>query len=736
MTIASVYDIERMLAGLNDQQHQAVITTEGPVLVIAGAGSGKTRVLTTRVAYLIANGIPPDRILAMTFTNKAADELRERLAHLCDSWAARRVWAGTFHSIFARLLRRNAEILGFTPSFTIYDDDDSLSLIRRLLKEHNIPPSELSPQLVRNVISRAKNDIRYPEDFAQLATNPRERRIATLYHAYQRALRSANAMDFDDLLLNMIDLLQSSDDVLQLYQNLFSYLHVDEYQDTNRAQYRVLQLLGAGHANIFAVGDDAQSIYSWRGARIENIFEFQRDFPNHILIRLEQNYRSTQVILDAANAVIAHNRQQISKRLWTAVSGGEPIAISSYWDEAEEAAGIVNIITQLRQQNTIARWADVAVLYRINAHSQLLEDEFRRAGIPYRIIGGISFYKRKEIKDALAYLRLLLNAQDNEAFLRIVNEPPRGIGQATLTHLHQWAERHQRSLLEAAMCADQLGSIARQKQQILAALAMLITSTAQRLESMPLGETIHTFFEQTGLLSYYRSQSGDEALERYENIARLIADISEYAAALEHIGERPTLADYLQRVALLTSADEATTGDAVQLMTLHAAKGLEFPVVIIAGLVEGLLPLIRSSTTEHDRQEERRLFYVGLTRAQHRVMLTYPRHRAPFGIPEPTKPSSFLKELPPELLDADRPEDLAAVPAVTLTTGTLRNSKQPGNGTTTRYRPGMRVEHPTFGEGIIERVEGRGHDAKLTVHFVTIGTKLLLARYAPLHIRE
>jgi DNA helicase-2/ATP-dependent DNA helicase PcrA len=732
-----VQNLERLLVGLNEQQRQAVTTLDGPVLVIAGAGSGKTRVLTTRVAYLIANGIPPERILAMTFTNKAADELRHRIAELCDPISARRVWAGTFHSIFARLLRRNAELLGFTPQFTIYDDDDSLSLVRRLLKEHNIPQTELSPQAVRSMISRAKNDQIYPDQYAAMARTPRERQVATLYHYYQRALRTANAMDFDDLLLNMIDLLEHSDEVLQLYQSLFAYLHVDEYQDTNRAQYYALKLLAGAHRNLFAVGDDAQSIYSWRGARIENIFEFQRDFPEHVLIRLEQNYRSTQVILNAANAVITHNRQQIPKQLWTAQRGGNPICLACYWDEADEAAGIVRTLEQLRHDGALRQWSDAAILYRINAQSQLLEEACRRAEIPYRIVGGISFYKRKEIKDALAYLRLLVNPSDEEAFLRIVNEPPRGVGEATLEHVRRWAAQQQCSLVHAAAHAHQISTIARQKQSTLAALALLVEKTIARLQTEPLDQVVLEYLEQTGLLGYYQAQATEEALDRYENIARLIADIAEYRAAMEESEQAPSLADYMQRVSLLTSADDPIDGgDALLLMTLHAAKGLEFPVVVIAGLVEGLLPLIRATTTERDREEERRLFYVGITRAKEQLVLTYVRNRTAFGRLEPAQPSSFLDELPEELLEGDMPTKAVRSSHERLRTGIAPASPPSNGGSAVRYRTGMHVLHPTFGPGVIEGIEGRGADARLHVRFSNGGIKVLVARFAPLNIVE
>lgn len=730
-------NIERILDQLNPEQRQAVTTTEGPVLVIAGAGSGKTRVLTARVAYLIASGIPPERIVAMTFTNKAADELRHRIATLCDAWSARRVWAGTFHSIFARLLRRNAEHLGFSPNFTIYDEDDSLALIRRLLKEQNIDSKELPPQAVRSAISRAKNDLVVPEEYAQRAGTPRERHIATIYHLYQRALRRADAMDFDDLLVNMIDLLASSDELLQLYQDLFHYIHVDEYQDTNSAQYEVLKLLAGGHRNLFAVGDDAQSIYSWRGARIENIFDFQRDFPEHVLIRLEQNYRSTQVILDAANALIGNNQQQIPKKLWTARSGGEPIRVASFWDELDEASGIVRYAEELRARGSVAAWSEIAVLYRINAQSQAIEDEFRRAQIPYRIIGGISFYKRKEIKDALAYLRLLLNPNDEEAFLRIVNEPPRGIGQATLGHLQRWAREHHQSLLSAAQQARSIVAIAKQKQLVLEQLGALVARTTALLGTLPLGELVHQYLDTVGLLGYYRSQSTEEALDRFENLARLIADITQYSVQAAESSTDASLAEYMQHVSLLTSVDEATTGDAVQLMTLHAAKGLEFPVVIIAGLNEGLLPLLRATTTERDNAEERRLFYVGITRARERLLLTYARNRSRFGLMEGSLPSRFLGELPQELLDADRPDELRRTSSRGLLAG-LPHAEQrmqhrsTGNG----FRPGQRVLHPAFGSGTVERVEGRGADAKVRVRFDVVGSKLLLVRYAPLELME
>jgi len=729
----SVNTLEHLLSELNPEQRHAVTTTEGPVLVIAGAGSGKTRVLTARVAYLISSGIPPERIVAMTFTNKAADELRQRIAILCDQWAARRVWAGTFHSIFARLLRRNAENIGFTPNFTIYDDDDSLALIRRILKEQNIDAKELSPQSVRSAISHAKNTMIVPEEYQRRATTPRERHIATVYHLYQRALRRADAMDFDDLLLNMIDLLASSPDQLEHHQQLFHYIHVDEYQDTNSAQYEVLKLLAGGHRNLFAVGDDAQSIYSWRGARIENIFDFQRDFPEHVLIRLEQNYRSTQVILDAANAIIARNQQQIPKKLWTARLGGQPIRVLSTWDELDEAASIVRVADELRSSGTIADWSDIAVLYRINAQSQVLEDAFRRAKIPYRIIGGISFYKRKEIKDALSYMRLLLNPNDEEAFLRIVNEPPRGIGQATLEHLERWAREHHQSLLAAATRARSITTIAKQKQIVLEQLGSIITRTAATLGTVPLGELVHQYLDTVGLLLFYRNQSTEEALDRFENIARLIADITQYEAHAAEHGSEPSLAEYMQHVSLLTSVDETATGDAVQLMTLHAAKGLEFPVVIIAGVVEGLLPLVRTTTTERDHAEERRLFYVGITRAREHLILTYSRNRSRFGLSEGALPSQFLADLPRELLDADNPDDLRRTRVRGLTAGLPRQQCDlEENGSGHRFHQGQRVVHPAFGSGIVERVEGRGADTKVLVRFDVVGTKLLLVRYAPL----
>ncbi len=718
--------VEELLSQLNPQQREAVTYGDGPLLIIAGAGSGKTRVLTYRIAYLLWRGVRAEHVLALTFTNKAAEEMRERLFGLVEPERARQLWMGTFHSIFARILRLEAPRLGYTPDYTIYDTEDSTGLLRTLLRQMGIGNHVLDPAAARHQISHLKNRMCSWQEFAASARTPRERLLAELYRAYEEQLRANNAMDFDDLLLNTIRLFQAHPDVLARYQERFRYIFVDEYQDTNRAQYVALQLLAARYRNLCVVGDDAQSIYRWRGADIRNILDFQRDYPDARLIRLEQNYRSTQRILAAADALIRHNQQQIPKRLWTANPEGELIRLLICADERDEAAQVLQHIQRELDSGTPA--GEIAVLYRTNAQSQPLEEALRRARIPYVLVGGISFYQRKEIKDALAYLRLLLNPADMVSWMRVINEPPRGIGAATLEQLRQALQQHNLGFLEVLEHADTLlTGIRRSARENLQALAALIQRYREALHSnaMPLDLLALEYLEATGLLALYRQDEQEQ--ERYMNLERLIATLSEYVQSTP----APSLREYLQQVALMSESEQLLeSSDAVTLMTLHAAKGLEFSVVFITGLEQGLLPLARATESREELEEERRLLYVGMTRARERLYLSYAQHRWRWGESILCRPSDFLQELPPELLEPI-PSPTAA-PGVPLQSA-LRASASESMEEDGLY-PGARVRHPVFGVGTVEALSGSGANRRAVVRFPHIGRKLLLLRYARLQL--
>ncbi len=715
-------DPEQLLAQLNPQQRQAVVCTEGPLLVLAGAGSGKTRVLTYRIAYLIAQGVAPQHILALTFTNKAAGEMRERVEQLLSA-AIRLPWIGTFHSIFARLLRQQAEKLGYTSAFTIYDEQDSRSVVREILDHLRISPKEYSPERIAALISRAKNAMISWQEFARKVRNPVEEVAAQVYQLYEQRLRQNNAMDFDDLLLNMIHLLEHFPDVLQHYQQQFQYILVDEYQDTNAAQFRVLSLLAQSHRNLCVVGDDAQSIYGWRGADITNILEFQKHFPDATVIRLEQNYRSTQTILDAANAVIQHNRHQLKKKLWTEHQQGEPITVLEAYDERDEAEKIIGFIEDEVRKGR--QYQEIAVLYRINALSQVLEESFRRRGIPYQIVSGLSFYRRKEVKDTLAYLRLLVNPQDQSSLLRIINEPNRGIGRKTLEVVRQIAAQRRQPLftvLAEGATIDALGSRAK---RAIANFVDMVRFYQQQLQQTALPEVARRYIEATGLLAYYQSKGGEEAYEREQNIQRVLDHIAEYAQ--QH--PEATLEEYLQEMALVESLDEADMeADRVNMLTLHAAKGLEFPVVCIVAMEKSIFPLPRSYQEPKELEEERRLFYVGITRAKHKLYLSYARYRFQRGQRLPTLPSPFLQEIPEHLVQFQSDRQTATARRF----GSERKSSPPPDRSP--YRTGMKVKHPVFGVGTILGKRYAGDREILVVSFRRQGIKSLVPEYARLEI--
>ncbi len=739
----------RILEGLNPVQRQAVQTTEGPVLIIAGPGSGKTRTLTHRIAYLMAAGrARPHQILALTFTNKAAREMMARIERLVGSEAARYIWMGTFHSIFARILRREGHRIGYTPDFSIYDTDDAERLLRELMPRYQIDPRQYSPRTIRHLISSAKNQMIGPEAYARLVASPVQEKAARLYGPYQEALRKANALDFDDLLLKPIELFEQHPDVLQQYQERWRYLHIDEYQDTNRAQYVLARKLAEAHRNLCVVGDDAQSIYAFRGADIGNILSFQRDYPDATVIRLEQNYRSTRRILKLAEAIIRNNRDQLEKQLWTENPEGDPIVLIEALSERDEAQKIEQRIRDLHVRYGYA-FRDFAVLYRTNAQSRSLEEALRRGGIPYRVVGSLSFYQRKEIKDVLAYLRLLVNPHDAASLQRVINYPARGIGQRTLETLMDYARQHGLSLWQTLERVDVVGLPAR-AQKAVQAFHFLIARHAAQMDAMPVDELVRSLLQESGLFEELRREGTPEALARWENMQELLNAIAEYVAMA---GEQATLSGFLQEVALLTDLDEMPEDNRVTLMTLHASKGLEFPVVFITGLEEGLFPLAQATQDRRDLEEERRLFYVGVTRAQRHLFLCYARSRYRYGEQQPSVRSRFLEELDTDVIVTEaglpfrRGEVVERKPRagryVELDPHYYRKPLPQGSASAGRRRvvydeeageivPGARVEHPMFGEGKVLTLEGQGEQARAVVFFPEVGQKKLVLKFARL----
>ena len=745
-----------MLEALNPEQRRAVEHFEGPCLVLAGAGSGKTRVLTTRVCHLVMkHGVPPDRILAVTFTNKAAQEMRERVVSMLGG-APKGIWMSTFHALGARLMRRHAPVLGWTRGFTIRDADQSLREIKKAQKSVDVDPLQCSPRAVRDSISAAKNHLIGVESFRESHGGGRNlfmSRVAVVYGAYQDALKRQDAMDFDDLLVLPVRLLESNPELLRRYRQHFSFILVDEYQDTNRVQFRLLELLAADHRNLMVVGDDDQSIYGWRGADIRNILDFEKTFPGARVVRLEQNYRSTPVILEAADTVIRQNLDRKEKTMRTDLEGGAPITLVEAASEADEARWIVDEIERRMLSNPEYDHLDFAVLYRTNAQSRALEDRFRRRGLPYQIVGGVRFYERREIQDVLAYLRLISNPRDMDAFDRVVNYPRRGIGRTSLDRLAVFARASGVDLFEAAGQAEKVPGIPAGARRGLNEFAGLIRKYAGKVSYQTAGEILAALIEELDLESRLRSE-GPEGRERAENVMELIAAARDFEA--EQVmeldeGDRDAFTDldlFLQHVALVTDLDfHDSVADAVTLMTLHSAKGLEFPVVFISGLEEGLFPLMRAYDEPRLLEEERRLFYVGITRAMERLYMTHARRRRRAGEILYGRLSTFVDAL----------EDGLETKATDLVSGAWtgysrrgregaprKSSRLPGdhadpvdegsgfNQDRPSYLKGERVVHQTFGSGTIVELSGFGRDLKVTVAFDTAGRKKLLVRYAGL----
>ena len=742
------------LDGLNPEQLEATRHFEGPILVLAGAGSGKTRVLTSRVCHLVHHhGVAPNRILAVTFTNKAAGEMRDRITRLLDAEPAG-MWIGTFHAVGARLLRRHADRLGWDRTFSIFDAEQALRLVKNVQESVGLDPKKWSPKAVRNEISNAKNQL--VDATAFVADNEGSfdlfvRTVARVYPEYQKALRSQNAFDFDDLLVKPVELLEAEPTLLERYRDRFAFVLVDEYQDTNRAQFRFVELLSGAHENLMVVGDDDQSIYGWRGADIRNILDFEDAFPSARTVRLERNYRSTQRILDAANHVIAENVDRKGKTLRTERTGGEAISLVEAFDEGDESRWIVDEIESRMRETPGLSYSAIAVLYRTNAQARALEDAFRREGVPYQVVGSVRFYERREIQDVLGYLRLISNPRDQVAFARVINYPRRGIGLTTQEHLARWAAERGISLLEAAERADEIGTIRAASARGLTRFAGLIQRFSVRATQARVGDLLEELIEELDLVRHLQEE-GPEGEDRARNVAELIAGAVDFDAALlqsvseEDIDTFTELDLFLQQVALVADVDRLDPdADTVTLMTLHNAKGLEFPIVFIAGLEEGLFPLSRAYDDPASLEEERRLFYVGITRAEDKLTLTWARQRRRAGDFTQNTLSSFVDAVPAELIEARRTRRLDLVHDSTPHRSRRRAYEAASydehedvdpdygmNQDTPRFVKGERVVHETFGSGSVVEISGFGRDLKVTVDFDQIGRKKLLLRYAAL----
>jgi len=750
---ASSVDLDQ----LNPEQRQAVEHVHGPALVLAGAGSGKTRVLTTRIAHLVLeHGVPPDRILAVTFTNKAAGEMRERIGGLLGG-SPRGMWVGTFHALGARILRRHAQRLGWTNDFSIFDAEQSLRQVKRAQQEVDVDPKKWSPKAVRSEMSGAKNHLIGPERFIRENEGSFDlfvRTVSRVYPVYQAQLKSQNAFDFDDLLVKPVELFQTHPEILDSYRERFAFVLVDEYQDTNHAQFRFLELLAANHANLMVVGDDDQSIYGWRGADIRNILDFESTYDGARVIRLEQNYRSSAVILDAANAVIAENRDRKGKTLRTDRTGGEKITRVECFDERDEARWICDEVKRRYDDGPgLHNYRDFAILYRTNAQSRAMEDAFRQKGLPYQIVGGVRFYERREIQDVLAYLRLISNPADGDAFERCVNTPKRGIGATSVERLKEFAASRDLPLLEAAAIADESADIPTGGSRQLVKFAELIQGFSARAATMRVGDILEELIDETDFYMALRDE-GPEGDDRVENVKELVAGAFEFDVDLleelepEEIDGFSELDLFLQRVALVADIDRVDPdADTVTFMTLHNAKGLEYPVVFIAGLEDGLFPLSRAYDDPAEMEEERRLFYVGVTRAEDKLFLTHARQRRRAGDFMFGRLSPFAESVPEHLVDPIQTPVLAASAGSTPhrrnrgrseregfeTDGSyVEVEEAPSNPDAPRYVKGERVAHPQFGSGSIVEISGFGKDTKVTVDFDGIGRKKLLIRYANL----
>ena len=729
---------DKLLRSLNDVQREAVQHVNGPLLILSGAGSGKTRVITHRIAYLIKHhDVSPFRVLAVTFTNKAANEMKERLDTLVDGGISRDLWVSTFHSTCARILRRDIEKLGtraasegvsrskkhvYTQDFTIFDTGEQATLIKDVLRQLNYSDKDYNPRAILSLISHAKNESISPQKYEIIADGYFERVVAEVYPLYQDALRLNNSLDFDDLLLFTVELLRKNTEVRQYYQNKFEYILVDEYQDTNRCQYELVRLLAGEKQNTCVVGDDDQSIYAFRGADIRNILDFEKDYPNARVLRLEQNYRSTQNILNAAWSVVQNNKARKPKKLWTEQEEGELVTCYEAMDESDEAGYVGTQIEDWRSEGV--DYKDFAVFYRTNAQSRIFEEAFRAANIPYQIVGGVGFYDRMEIKDLLAYLRVMCNPNDSMSVRRVINVPSRGIGATTLERLMDFATAEDITLFEAVQRVDEISTINRGLQTKVRRFAEIFDEFDATV--FP-ADALDYVLKVTGYLKNLKSQDSIEAQNRVENIEELINAVIEY----EQNEPEPSLSDYLENVALIADIDtmETDSTDMVTLMTLHSAKGLEFPFVFIVGVEEGYLPHQRSISTESELEEERRLCYVGITRAMEQIYLSHARSRRTFRETEYRTPSRFISEIPEYLIKhVDRYQSPFRQPH-RLYEEVLEDSAD--------YAVDQIVNHPKFGRGKITKISRTRQSVYVTVRFSRAGmTKELDASHAPLTISD
>jgi ATP-dependent DNA helicase UvrD/PcrA len=762
---------------LNEPQREAVLHKDGPIMIIAGAGSGKTKVLTTRIAYLMEQGVDPFNILALTFTNKAAAEMKERIAKILGNTEARNLYIGTFHSVFARILRGEADKLGYPKNFTIYDTDDAKSVVKTILKELELDDNDKTykPNTIYNRISSAKNSLmgpkEYMEDFGIKQEDSRANRpmMGKIYDAYVKRCFKNGAMDFDDLLFKMYELLKTFPESLSKYQRKFKYILVDEYQDTNTAQYEIIKLLGAMHENVCVVGDDAQSIYSFRGATIENILQFQKDYDNVKVVKLEQNYRSTQSILNVANTVIANNKNQLEKKLWTSNSEGEKIKLVRTATDNEEGKFVSDTIKEQKLRNHFMN-SDFAILYRTNAQSRAYEESLRRMNIAYRIYGGLSFYQRKEVKDFIAYLRIIVNPNDEEALKRIINYPVRGIGKTTIDKSILFANENNLSFWQVISNAAMYGF----KGGTLEAIDNFVTMIKMFQSELPKKNAYDIAFEVgkgTGLVKELFNDKTTEGLARYENVQELLNSIKEFIETPMNeedgeVGDK-SLGAYLQQITLLTDADnDKDEADSVKLMTIHAAKGLEFNCVFVGGLEETLFPSAMSINTREELEEERRLFYVAITRAKKHLWLTHASARYRFGQLQQNDKSRFIEELPEEYLDRSfagggannqgsglgwngfksdvrrQTSDVRSKPSTFVTPLARPQTKEHTPSAdfvasdTTNLQAGQKVEHQKFGFGEVLKMEGAAHNPIATVKFDLNGEKKIMLNYAKLRILE
>ncbi|TET35170.1 MAG: ATP-dependent DNA helicase PcrA [Planctomycetota bacterium] len=738
------------LANLTEAQTAAVLHRGGPLLVVAGAGSGKTRVVTCRVAKLVLDGVPPWAILAITFTNKAANEMRERVAALTDAATLGQMRVSTFHSFCAWLLRRHAEEVGLTRDFSIYDEADQLSVVKSVMSEKGIDPASFKPGMIHSMISRAKNEMKGPEAYDEDAYDIYERTVARVYRGYQALLKVQNAVDFDDLLLKVVELFEKSGTTLEKYRKRFQHVLMDEYQDTNAAQYRIARALASGHRNICATGDPDQSIYSWRGADIRNILSFEEDFPGATVIKLEENFRSTGHILAAADMLIKNNTMRKERDLFTSKSGGEPVVVCALSDEQEEATYVAAEIARASGEGVPLR--DIAVMYRVNALSRSLEEAMRAAGIAYNIVGSVEFYRRKEIKDILAYMKLMTNPLDDVSFGRIINVPARGIGLRTIERLKAFASLNSVPMVESALRVKKIKEI----RPPAAAKVQRFTAIMQRLKKHVDGsaaDAVRAVLEETNYLAFLDRDKSEEGLQRRENVGALVSAAFEF----DQLDEEGGLRGFLEQVALVSDVDSWDDAEErVTLLTLHSAKGLEFRTAFIVGVEESLFPHVRSSETLAGLEEERRLAYVGITRAEEKLYLCYTHFRTQFGRTMRCAPSRFLAELDPSACefrvsrtqrtpsrlatldfddDDDDPDDIEVSLELEDLDEPVIEYDEIGPDSPLDYsafRAGVIVKHSRFGVGQILELSGSGSDIRARILFQRYGEKSLMLKYANL----